>query len=83
LPAEELYDTEADPHELTNLAANPQYAKTLQELRAALDRWQRETRDVAPAARTPDEFDRELGTPNAHRKRPRLPPKADSTKPPD
>ena len=45
-PAEELYDTEIDPFELTNLVDNPTYEKKLIELRAVHDRWERETRDV-------------------------------------
>jgi arylsulfatase A-like enzyme len=38
-PAEELYDTEADPHEVHDLAADPRYAAELAPLRTALDRW--------------------------------------------
>lgn len=60
-PAEELYDTWADPFELHNLADDARYARVLEELRAELDVWQRITDDVPPAARTPDRFDRETG----------------------
>jgi len=38
-PAEELYDLERDPHEIHNLAADPQYAGTLERLRRELDVW--------------------------------------------
>jgi arylsulfatase A-like enzyme len=62
-PKEELYDTEADPHELHNLAADPAHAAPLRELRRVLDEWQKETGDRVPAARTPDRFDRETGEP--------------------
>ncbi|MGI8978947.1 MAG: sulfatase family protein [Pirellulaceae bacterium] len=75
LPEEELYDIQADPHELKNLAADPKFAAELAELRGALDAWKKQTRDDAPATRTPDEFDRETGQPIPGRKRPRLPPK--------
>ena len=70
-PAEELYDVLADPHEINNLANNPRYAKTLSELREKLNTWGRETNDVMPARRTPDEFDRETGQPLPGRKLPR------------
>lgn len=45
-PPEELYDVEADPHEVRNLAASPEHANTLRELRRALDGWIAETRDL-------------------------------------
>ena len=45
-PAEELYDTEADPHEINNLAGKPGYESVLKEMRAALDQWISETRDM-------------------------------------
>jgi hypothetical protein len=38
-PAEELYDLTADPHEQTNLAADPQHADRLTILRRELDAW--------------------------------------------
>jgi len=36
---EELYDTQTDPWEVRNLAADPAYAAKLAELRAECDRW--------------------------------------------
>lgn len=45
-PAEELYDCEADPHEMHNLAAEPAMQETLLALRTELDRWQREIGDL-------------------------------------
>ena len=44
-PEEELFDCIADPHELNNLAANPEYKDKLAELRAEMDRWITETGD--------------------------------------
>ena len=38
-PAEELYDLEADPYELHDLAPDLNYAKTLAELRENLKAW--------------------------------------------
>lgn len=38
-PAEELYDTQNDPHEIENLAKDPQCRQDLQRLRDALDAW--------------------------------------------
>ncbi len=38
-PAEELFDTWTDPHELTNLATEPAYAEQLEELRTACENW--------------------------------------------
>jgi arylsulfatase A-like enzyme len=44
-PVEELYDTQADPYELTNLANNPVYKKDLQRLRVTLNEWLIEIND--------------------------------------
>ncbi|TBN03698.1 DUF229 domain-containing protein [Hyunsoonleella flava] len=38
-PKEELFDCEADPYELTNLADNPEYQEKLKELSAEMDKW--------------------------------------------
>ena len=45
-PVEELYDVEADPHEVKNLAADPAFQKVLGELRSALTKWQLEIGDL-------------------------------------
>lgn len=60
-PEVELYDLEADPHELRNLAGQKDFEKVEQELRKVLDEWQEETHDRLPRSRRPDEFDRVTG----------------------
>ena len=47
-PAEELYDTETDPHEIHNLAIQPSQENKarLQQFRDLLEAWQLETRDL-------------------------------------
>ncbi len=47
MPYESLYDTEADPHEINNLAASnvPEHHEALLKMRAALDTWIAETGD--------------------------------------
>ena len=45
-PMEELYDVEADPYELNNLAGDPKYSFVLEEMRARLNEWILETRDT-------------------------------------
>ncbi len=45
-PTEELYDTEADPDEVHNLAGDPRHRSKLDELREALDRWIDQTHDL-------------------------------------
>lgn len=45
-PAEELYDCEADPHEVVNLAADPTHLDTLERMRAECDRWLAEVGDL-------------------------------------
>ncbi len=44
-PKEELYDVGADPNEVKNLAADPAHAKVLDELRAKLAAWRKQTND--------------------------------------
>lgn len=70
-PEEELYDCNADPHELKNLAGDPKYADVLHEMRGALKNWQAKYNDYIPTIRTPDEFDRETGLATPARIRPR------------
>jgi hypothetical protein len=45
-PTEELYDTEADPHEIENLADDPAHAETKARLAGALEAWRREVGDL-------------------------------------
>ncbi|RIK85924.1 MAG: heparan N-sulfatase [Planctomycetota bacterium] len=52
-PAEELYNTADDPHQLHNVAGNPGHAETLQRLRHVLDHWTQETGDSLPQRLTP------------------------------
>ncbi len=50
-PAEEFYDLRNDPHQLTNVAAKPEYADALKQHRARVDEWMKQTHDprVDPA----------------------------------
>jgi arylsulfatase A-like enzyme len=73
-PVEELYDLDADPHEVVNLAGDPRFAEELGVMSRALSEWVRETGDVLPQKLTSDEFDRETGDPLPGRIRPRLKP---------
>jgi uncharacterized sulfatase len=45
-PREELYHVDTDPDEVKNLAGDPRYKDKLEVLRAALDRWINETKDL-------------------------------------
>jgi uncharacterized sulfatase len=45
-PKEELYDLDNDPYEVKNLADSPAHAVVLAEMRAALDRWVVDTKDL-------------------------------------
>jgi uncharacterized sulfatase len=45
-PKEELYDVEADPDEVHNLALDPKYSAKLVELRSAHERWVIDTKDL-------------------------------------
>jgi len=41
-PAEELYDISEDPHNVNNLAGDPQYSDVLERMRGEMQRWVRE-----------------------------------------
>jgi len=45
-PPEELYDTTVDPHEVNNLAGSPSSQEVLKRMRAVLDKWQKDTKDL-------------------------------------
>ena len=44
-PGEELYDLRRDPNQIANVAADPGQREVLQRLRAALNRWRRDSAD--------------------------------------
>ncbi|MFM8392808.1 MAG: sulfatase [Acidobacteriota bacterium] len=77
-PAEELYDLDADPTESRNLATDPAHQEIVRQLRARLNAWGEQTKDLVPPRRTPDEFDRQTGQPIPNRRLPR-PGKAELT----
>jgi uncharacterized sulfatase len=64
--AEELYDLEADPHEINNLADSDDHRDTLDRLRAAHEAWVVDTRDTGllPEPVMIDELDT-VGSANA------------------
>lgn len=71
-PAEELYDTQIDPHEIDNLIDSPrqEHREALARLRAALDVWITETGDLGQRPEPPEvvaPFEKEMhdwfGTP--------------------
>ena len=58
-PQEELFDLEADPHEFTNLAQDPNYQEVLTRMRGKLDAWREMTDDRLPEKRRDDGFTRD------------------------
>jgi N-sulfoglucosamine sulfohydrolase len=77
MPAEELYDLDADPYEINNLvnSAKPEYNTALKRLRAALDKWIDETKDQGrvlepPALAAAKGVTRPGSSPNAEAIRP-------------
>jgi N-sulfoglucosamine sulfohydrolase len=53
-PAEEFFRVDKDPHQLTNLAADPEHAAALDKARRLLAEWTGQTGDTIPANPTPD-----------------------------
>lgn len=56
-PAEHLYDMEADPFEMKNLADDPAHAPTLKKLSDALDAWMRQQNDPGAPLDTRENFE--------------------------
>jgi arylsulfatase A-like enzyme len=54
MPADELYDVIADPHETKNLAGTAEYQTTLKELRGVLERWIEESNDQGRQLEPPE-----------------------------
>lgn len=57
---EELYDLQADPFELNNLAGDPRHRATLDHLRGVLAAWLKDTRDESAAPEDPADLDGQL-----------------------
>ncbi|MEM9283851.1 MAG: sulfatase [Verrucomicrobiota bacterium] len=60
-PEVELYDSAADPHQISNLAGNRAYAAIEKKLSDVLDHWIEKTGDSAPSEISGDGFDRRTG----------------------
>ena len=54
MPEEELYDCDADPFEIVNLAKSPKHQRTLIRLRGVLEQWIKDTRDQGATLEPPD-----------------------------
>jgi len=57
---EELYDLEADPFEVRNLAADPSRESALKEMRGRLDRWMEETADQGRVPESAARYDSDM-----------------------
>ena len=61
-PAEELYDWQADPQQLHNLAGDPNHSGMLQKLRQRLDTWISETGDQGQKPETESRYDSDMAS---------------------
>lgn len=68
-PVEQLFDTEADPHEINNLAGDPKHADVLQDLRSRLATQMRAMPDLSfyPESRLIDIMDDPVGFGQKHK----------------
>jgi len=60
-PEVELYDTQGDPYQISNLAGQAEYADLEKGLREALDFWKEETADSSPEEVSGDYFSNTTG----------------------
>ncbi len=70
-PAEHLYDTQTDPLEMNDLAADPDHAAIKAELARELDRWMRQQRDPGAELDTARRRAEEQPPPKAPRAKPK------------
>jgi arylsulfatase A-like enzyme len=59
-PEEELYDLENDPHELHNLASDPNHQATLIALREKLNDWMETTNDLGRTPEPPAQYESDM-----------------------
>jgi arylsulfatase A-like enzyme len=59
-PREELYDLNADPHEINNLADDPRHSKNLKQMRQRLNKWMKETDDKGRKPESANMFDSDM-----------------------
>ena len=60
-PVVELYDTESDPHQISNLGEDKTYSDIRKKLSDVLDSWMDQTGDSVPDEVSHDYFSRETG----------------------
>ena len=58
-PEVELFDHQADPHEVVNLAGNPKHAGAQKRLTSLLDKWIEETKDQGRTLESRETIERE------------------------
>ena len=73
-PPEELYDVDADPHEVNNLAADRDYADHLAEMRQRLDTWMIETDDKGREPEPAEMYDSDMKVYTDKLSNPKFPP---------
>lgn len=61
-PVEELYDWQADPQQLHNLAADPNHSGMLEKLRQRLDQWISQTGDQGQKPETESRYDSDMAS---------------------
>ncbi|WP_197167839.1 sulfatase family protein [Neorhodopirellula pilleata] len=59
-PEEELYDVQADPHQIHNLADDPAHAQTLNEMRERLNQWMVQTNDQGRTPESSEMYDSDM-----------------------
>lgn len=60
-PVEELFNVIEDSLQLVNIASSPKYKQILEQMRADMKKWQKETLDSTPDSITKDWYNRETG----------------------